>query len=64
MMNDGLPFVSNDTVDYLKEVYTTDSLLSVSETTGCNNDELIGFMKGVTEVISVLDSLAKRKDGD
>ena len=59
MMNDDLPFVPLDVIDYLNAVYTKESLLDAKVD---NNDELVGYMKGVTEVIAVLTGLATRKE--
>ncbi len=60
MMSDELPFVPLDVVDYLKNIYTMSSMISKKDVD--NNDEHIGYIKGVNEVIDILDGLATRKE--
>lgn len=59
MMHDELPYVPLDVVAYLEAIYTPDFFIEADLD---NNDERIGYMKGTTEVIDVLRSLAERND--
>lgn len=59
MMHDELPYVPLDVVAYLETIYTPDFFIEADLE---NNDERIGYMKGATEVIDVLRSLAERND--
>lgn len=61
MMNDGLPFVPLEVVEYLKDVYDVDYLLTTKVS---SSEELVGYIKGVRTVIQSLDALSKRKESD
>ena len=60
MLSDEMPFVSRDLVDYLKQMYVPDYFLRNKDVH--NNDERIGMMRGVSEVLDVLQNLADRRD--
>jgi len=60
MMHDDLPFVSKELVSYLEAIYTTDYLLSTHNMS--SNDELVGYIKGTTDIIAILKGLADRKE--
>jgi len=55
-----LPFVPLHLIEYLKKTYGLEYVLNVQFCS--NNDEHIGYMRGVHEVITKLDSIAKRGD--
>lgn len=59
IMQDELPFVPRDVVDYLEAIYTPDFFINADVD---NNDIRMGYMQGCTEIISVLHNLAERKD--
>lgn len=59
MMHDEMPFVPRDLVDYLDAIYTPAFFVNADVD---NNDVRMGYMQGVTEVLSVLRNLAERKD--
>ena len=55
-INDPLvPLVPKGSLEYLKKVFSYDYLISQ---THANNDEHIGYMKGVQAVLEVVESLA------
>ena len=60
-MSDDLPFVPKELVEYLEAIYTPDFLLSTHNMD--SNDELVGYMKGTTDLIATLKGLADRKEG-
>lgn len=59
MMHDEMPFVPRDLVDYLDAIYTLQYFVDADMD---NNDMRMGYMQGVTEVLSILRNLAERKD--
>ena len=61
LLMDGEPFVDKGLISYLNKIFHTDNLLSYK---ACNNDERIGYIKGVSDVINTLNVLASRKDGE
>lgn len=63
MLSDGEPFVPLDIVEYLQREYSLDALLHSNERF-FSNDEHLGYMKGVQEVINRLHALSIRKDGE
>lgn len=60
-MLDKTPFVSKELVSHLKEIYTTQYLLDMSNQLQ-NSDQLIGAMSGVILVIDYLNALANEDD--
>lgn len=63
MLSDGEPFVSLEVVEHLNKVYNLDTLLSRKERF-FTNDEHMGYIKGVHDVISYLHALSIRKDDE
>lgn len=59
MMHDEMPFVPRDLVDYLDAIYTLQYFVDADMD---NSDMRMGYMQGVTEVLSILRNLAERKD--
>lgn len=64
ILNDGEPFVSRDLVIHLQHMYNLDTLLTTKRDSFFTNDEHIGYMKGVNEVLNYLLALSVRKEGD
>ena len=56
-------YVHKKIVEHLRETYDTQNLLHLTQKLP-NAEQSIGFMKGVHEVISLLDSYAERGDSD
>lgn len=50
------PLVPNGALEYLKKVFSYDYLIAQKQ--HANNDEHIGYMKGVQAVLEVVESLA------
>jgi hypothetical protein len=59
-MYDNKPFVPLEVVFYLQKVYSLPDLLNKEFN---NADRKLGYMEGINEVITILDALARRKDG-
>lgn len=58
------PMVSKELIDYLRATYSVDLLMDINNInkTIRNNDEHIGFLKGIQEVITRLDVLRKERE--
>lgn len=55
-----IPYVSKDIVEYLEEVFSTDTILTLKVS---NNDEHLGYIKGVREVIGRLKYIQEDSGG-
>lgn len=60
MINNSIPYVSNDLIDYLYEIYNLDYLLSLTK--GEVAEYKLGYMKGARDLISHLRSLQEEQD--
>lgn len=56
------PFISNELIEYLEKVSTTDQLLS--ETKDKNSDYRIGYMEGTMNLIGLLKGIKMDQDNE
>ena len=54
MLEDNIPLISPLVVDYLKSMYNVNYVLELQEKCK-NNDEVVGYMKGVHDIINMLE---------
>ncbi len=59
-----IPYVSKEVVKYLRDHYALQHLLHDTKHEASSNDERIGFMMGVTNVIDFLEAIVREQEGE
>lgn len=59
---DGDPYVPTDLLAYLEDTYSMNNLLADTKRIGENNSFSLGYIQGVSAVISHLKAIKERSD--